>query len=127
PSTIASKPSVQCATTARSPTSWIERGAAGVAIEPTTREEARSTTASRDSSSHVTSATGGWATAAPASAACNPNGAAAATATDSRRVIDTHQHGKATLRPPHDTPPSVERRAPPTSHTENRTATPPPK
>ena len=42
---------------ARSPTRSTERGSASVAIEPAIRSVRRSTTASRDSASHVTSAT----------------------------------------------------------------------
>src|SRR4051794_37730369 len=69
--------------TARSPTSSIARGAADVAIDPTTRNAARSTTASRDSSSQVTSACG--AAAAAASDSRSANGAAAASTTNFRR------------------------------------------
>src|SRR4051794_16905364 len=92
-STIDTEPSVQCATTARSPTSSIARGAAGVGIEPTTRNAARSTTASRDSSSQVTSACGRrGVAAAAASDARRANGAAAATARKSRRFTSCIRH-----------------------------------
>ena len=80
-STIETAPTAVWQTTARSPTSSIARGSATVRIERRTRNEPRSTTASRASASHVTSADGSGAI----KAARSPNGAAAVSARNSDR------------------------------------------
>src|SRR5439155_25330266 len=83
PSTIETAPVAVWQTTARSPTSSTARGSGCVSIEWTTRNDARSTTASRASASQVTKAWRGEAT----STVRDAKGAAAARARKSRRFM----------------------------------------
>src|SRR5207244_3296001 len=93
-STIETKPTAVWQTTARSPTSSTARGSGCVSIESTTRKEARSTTASRASASHVTSACSGRA----ASAERQVRGADPARARNARRFtsgLRAHTDGES--------------------------------